>query len=204
MKHFLLSVLLVSVSMVSATAQVKMRDVFASAPDSIFPLLTRNNRLDCIDFAENNMQARVKNRFDVVCELKRLTDRYLQFQMSERSQVEMCMLSDSLFCMVNTYRGPASDSRIRFFHTDWTPANVSFPWPSVDKFWTAVPDSIRQDADFVKRSLADLTLISVSVSSEKPELTLTLQIGELEKKEKELAQRYVQPLLFRWNGQAWE
>jgi hypothetical protein len=106
--------------------------------------------------------------------------------------------------MVNTYRGPASDSRIRFFHTDWTPANVSFPWPSVDKFWTAVPDSIRQDADFVKRSLADLTLISVSVSSEKPELTLTLQIGELEKKEKELAQRYVQPLLFRWNGQAWE
>ena len=42
----------------------KMSEVFASAPYDVLPLMTRNNRLDCIDFIENNMEARVKDKFD--------------------------------------------------------------------------------------------------------------------------------------------
>ena len=34
-----------------AWGQVALRDAFANAPDNLFPLLTRNNRLDCIDLA---------------------------------------------------------------------------------------------------------------------------------------------------------
>ena len=67
-------------------AQVRVKDLFASAPDSIFPLLTQNNRLDCIDFRENNMTARVKNRMDDVSELKELTDDYLLMQVSADSR----------------------------------------------------------------------------------------------------------------------
>ena len=54
-------------------AQTRIRDIYAEAPDSIFPLLTRNNRLDQIDFRENNMPAVVKNRFDSRCALLALT-----------------------------------------------------------------------------------------------------------------------------------
>ena len=69
-----------------------MRDIYASAPDTIFPLLTKNNRLDQIDFRENNMKAEVKNRFDDRSELLVLTDRYLKLQLSERCLVEMKLL----------------------------------------------------------------------------------------------------------------
>ena len=92
-----------------------MRDIYAAAPDSIFPLLTKNNRLDQIDFRENNMPAVVKNRFDSRCELLALTDQYLKLQLSERCLVEMRLFNDSTFCMVETFLAPAPDSRIRFF-----------------------------------------------------------------------------------------
>ena len=69
MKRFLPLFLLVAGLMPGAgwrvvNAQTCIRDIYASAPDSIFPLLTRNNRLDQIDFYENDMPAVVKNRFD--------------------------------------------------------------------------------------------------------------------------------------------
>ncbi|MBO7499596.1 MAG: DUF3256 family protein [Bacteroidaceae bacterium] len=204
MKRFLLSLLLLSAVSEALNAQMRMRDVFASAPDSIFPLLTRNNRLDCIDFAENNMPARVKNRFDAVCELKKLTDSYLLIQLSERSTAEMRLLSDSLFCLINTYNGPAPDSQIRFFNTAWQPVALSFPLPAVGSFWLSVPDSLRQEKEFAVRSLSDLTLIHISVSPDEPVFTCTLQTSELSEKEKELAQQYVQPVRLKWNGRAWE
>lgn len=201
MKRFLISVFFVCVALAPAGAQLRMRDVFASAPDSVFPLLTRNNRLDCIDFAENGMQARVKNRFENVCELKKLTDEYMLMQLSERSTVEMRVLSDSLFCMIKTYRGPAPDSEVRFFDASWHPVSVAMPNLPVESFWTSVPDSLRTEATFVQRSLSDLKLVHVTISPSEPIITCTLQTSELERKDKELAQRFVQPLMFRWDGQ---
>ena len=112
MKRIILLSLLGQMMCLSMYSQVRMRDIFASAPDSVFPLLTRNNRLDCIDFIENKMPARVKNRLDNVVELLKLGDAYLQLRTSERSIVEMRLLSDSLMCLIHTYMGPAADSRV--------------------------------------------------------------------------------------------
>lgn len=192
--------LFLAVSLSGLHAQTRMRDVFASAPDSVFPLLTRNNRLDCIDFVENKMPARVKNRLDEVVELQSLTDHYLCLRTSERSQVEMCLLSDSLFCLVNTYEGPAPDSHIRFFDVEWHPVPVDVPSLGVKDFWLSVPDSLAQEADFAARSLSDLMLVRITPSPDEPVLTFSLQTGELTEKEKNLAQRFVHPLKFRWDG----
>lgn len=82
MKRIILLSLLGQMMCLSMYSQVRMRDIFASAPDSVFPLLTRNNRLDCIDFIENKMPARVKNRLDNVVELLKLGDAYLQLRTS--------------------------------------------------------------------------------------------------------------------------
>ena len=41
---------------------IRMRQVFAEMPDSILGILTKYNRLDCIDFIENNLPAKVENR----------------------------------------------------------------------------------------------------------------------------------------------
>ena len=196
--------IMLAMSGLSAFSQTKAKDVFAAAPDSIFPLLTTNNRLDCIDLIENNMKATVKNKLEQKAEMTALTDSYLQIKPSERSVVEIKMLNDSVFCLINTCLGPAPDSRISFFTRDWKPYETTFPMPHATDFWTSVPDSLAREANFAQRSLEDLLLIQISADKDKPEITLTLQTSELAGKEKEIAQKYVQPLRFRWTGKGFE
>ena len=192
--------IMLAMSGLSAFSQTKAKDVFATAPDSIFPLLTTNNRLDCIDLIENNMKATVKNKLEQKAEMTALTDSYLQIKPSERSVVEIKMLNDSVFCLINTCLGPAPDSRISFFTRDWKPYAMTFPTPHASDFWKSVPDSLAREANFAQRSLEDLLLIQISADKENTELTLTIQTSELSGKEKEIAQKYVQPLRYRWNG----
>ena len=192
--------IMLAMSGLSAFSQTKAKDVFATAPNSIFPLLTTNNRLDCIDLIENNMKATVKNKLEQKAEMTALTDSYLQIKPSERSVVEIKMLNDSVFCLINTCLGPAPDSRISFFTRDWEPYAMTFPTPHASDFWKSVPDSLAREASFAQRSLEDLLLIQISADKENTELTLTIQTSELSGKEKEIAQKYVQPLRYRWNG----
>ena len=157
----------------SLLAQERIRDIYAEAPDSIFPLLTKNNRLDQIDFRENNMQAVVKNKFDDRSELLVLTERYLKLQLSERCTVEMRLLSDSTFCMVQTYSAPVPDSRIRLFDTAWNELPLNIERPSVDDF-------LSEDVDIDTRlALQALPLIKASLSENDDSLTFELQLGEL-------------------------
>lgn len=198
MRTFIL--IMLAMSGFSAFSQTKAKDVFVTAPDSIFPLLTTNNRLDCIDLIENNMKATVKNKLEQKAEMTTLTDSYLQIKPSERSVVEIKMLNDSVFCLINTCLGPAPDSRISFFTRGWKPYETTFPMPHATDFWKSVPDSLARDASFAQRSQEDLLLIQISADKESTELTLTIQTSELSGKEKEIAQKYVKPLRYKWNG----
>ena len=198
MRTFIL--IMLAMSGLSAFSQTKAKEVFAVAPDSIFPLLTTNNRLDCIDLIENNMKATVKNKLEQKAEMSVLTDSYLQIKPSERSVVEIKMLNDSVFCLINTCLGPSPDSRISFFTHDWKPYKTTFPMPHATDFWKSVPDSLAREANFAQRSLEDLLLIQISADKENTELTLTIQTSERSGKEKEIAQKYVQPLRYKWNG----
>ena len=166
----------------SALAGERIRDVYANAPDSIFPLLTKNNRLDQIDFRENNMKAEAKNRFDGRSELLALTDNYLQLQLSEHCTVEMRMLSDTTFCMVQTYNAPAADSRVRLFSTAWHELPLSIELPAVDDFLSA-------DTDIdVRLALQALPLIKASLSEGDNSITFELQTSELTREQRQKAE----------------
>ena len=156
-----------------------IRDIYAAAPDSIFPLLTKNNRLDQIDFRENNMQAVVKNRFDAHSELLVLSDKYLQLRLSERCVVEMRLLSDSVFCMVQTYNAPAPDSRVRLFDTEWHELPQAIERPDVDDF-------LSEDIDTdVRLALQALPLIKASLSQDDDSITWQLQTSELTREQRQ-------------------
>ena len=168
---FLLSIVNCQLSI--ANAQTRIRDIYAEAPDSIFPLLTKNNRLDQIDFRENNMQAVVKNKFEDHSELLVLNDKYLKLQLSERCIVEMRLLSDSTFCMVETFSAPAPDSRIRLFDIAWHELPLSIDRPAVDDF-------LSEDIDTDTRlALQALPLIKASLSESDNSITFELQTSEL-------------------------
>ena len=172
------SIIVFSISVTAWAQEVKMRDIFAQAPDSIFPLMTKNNKLDCIDFIENNMRARVKNKFDTYSELTMLTNDYLRLQQSEKSMVEMKIFSDSLLCMVHTFLGPAADSEVSFYNLNWEPVSYPLERPKADDFFP--PET---DAE-VSGLLRQLPLIKAALSPEDTTLTWELQTTELTKVQK--------------------
>jgi hypothetical protein len=140
--------------------------------------LTKNNRLDQIDFRENNMKADVKNKFEDHSELLVLNDKYLKLQLSKHCLVEMRLLNDSTFCMVQTYNAPASDSQIRFFDTSWNELPQTVERPSVDEF-------LGEDVDIdVRLALQALPLIKASLSENNETVTFELQTSELTKEQK--------------------
>lgn len=200
MKHiFILFVLLASATVVQAQ-DVRMRDVFAQAPDSIFPLLTRNNRLDCIDFIENSMKARVKNRFYTYSELTALTADYLSLQVTEHSVVEMKLLArpsqqDTVLCMVCTYSAPAADSDIFFYDLHWNPLTLTAPRPAVDVF---LDDDVDADA---RAFLHGLPLMSAALTADSPSLTWTLQSQELATELRKKNADKVHPIVMTWDGE---
>lgn len=199
-KIFLLSFLFLVA--VPSVAQVRMKDVFAQLPDSVLPLMTRNNRLDCIDFIENNMNARVKNRFNDQVVLEALTEDYLYVRTSESSFVEMKLMpqgNDTLICVNRTYLGPVEDSDVRLYSLDWRFVRV-VQRPEVKEFlkskdsilpWT--PETadtiamIHAEADF-------LPLMKASLSKEGTQIVWTLQTQEFCKEIKKVAEKYVQSI----------
>ena len=63
--------------------------LFAEMPDSVLPYLSRNNRLDLIDFSKASMKAVVTNSFDEDCEMEQVAENYLGICVDGCSIVEM-------------------------------------------------------------------------------------------------------------------
>ena len=93
MKKIIFSLFL-TLSAVSLTA-ADMKDVFSAMPDSVLPTLTRNNRLDMIDFVSSGMKAVVNDVFNEKSTLDTLTADYLHITLSEAVKVEMKLLPSS-------------------------------------------------------------------------------------------------------------
>lgn len=200
MKRNVLFILFIFTFSITVFAQeVRMRDVFAQMPDSILPMITKNNRLDCIDFIENNMPAQVKNMVDEPIELVALTDDYLKLVMSKVSQAEMKLLKASdttlVVCMVRTYEGPVKDSSIDFYTTDWQRLKtLTVTEPAIEDYFPDVPEGEGDMKRDVLAMLRDMPFRTMELSAGGDEITFRLQTGELMKKEREWADKYVKPL----------
>ena len=187
----------------SVSAQLRMRDVFALLPDSVLPLMTKNNRLDCIDFIENDMEARVKNLFDDKVVLDSLTDDFLSLSTSEGSYVEMKLFAegaDSFICVNRTYLGQAADSEVKIYDLSWNfVRRVARPdvreflktSESIDSWTPEMADTlrvIRAEAEF-------LPLIKASLSPNTRQITWVLQKDEFSRNIKKVADKYLQPVV---------
>lgn len=104
------------------TAGRLMKQLFAEMPDSLMPVLSHTNRLDCIDFMSSNMRAAVKNNFGEQSTLQKLTADYALMELSPASRCELKLLvngTDSAVCMIHTCLLPAPESEIAFYDTRW-------------------------------------------------------------------------------------
>ena len=177
-------------SLQGASAQ-RMRDVFASMPDSVLEVMTKNNRLDCIDFIENNMEARVRNRFDGFSELNTLTEDYLNLNLTSSCLVEMKLLpvadSISYICVVKTYSGPVRESEVTVYTDKWKllPREKWIKWPEYNDFWQANDSITDVDIRSTQREQA-MHFVSACLSADQTRLTLEVQLDKTdEEKEPE-------------------
>ncbi len=188
-KRILTSALAVLAIQPLAWGQTTLRDAFANAPDEVFPLLTRNNRLDCLDFAEGKVNMEVKNRGDGQTRIDSMTNDYLRISMTAKSRVELRMLpatdqQPQRICMIRTYMGPAEDSQVSLYDTHWQLlGTVERPLP--DAF---MDESLDHE---VRGILTDLSLMCAAFAEDGKSLVWNMPTTELNKEQKNKAEGHM-------------
>ena len=179
-----------------------MRHLFLEMPDSVVPLLTRNNRADCIDFLEAGMKAEINNLLDGRSSLLKLTPDYLKMKTTSHSDVQMKLLpvagGDTIICMINTVRAEAADSRIRFYDKEWKelkPATRFFTAPAIKEFFT-----VNERSD--KRLLmADIYLVELILSPDATTLQATYTMpAYMSAADSAYVAAGLHDIKYQWNG----
>ena len=94
MKRLLFSFLLL-LSVAWASAQADINAVFVSMPDSLLPLLTRNDRLDLLDYHKAGMEARVINLMGGTTTLLERNDTTICLQLTAVSRWRITIVTDT-------------------------------------------------------------------------------------------------------------
>ena len=94
MKRLLFSFLLL-LSAAWASAQTDINNVFVYMPDSLLPLLTRNDRLDLLDYHKAGMEARVTNLMGGTTTLLERNDTTICLQLTAVSRWRITIVTDT-------------------------------------------------------------------------------------------------------------
>lgn len=175
-----------------------IRSVFVEAPDSVLPLLPRNTRADCIDFADAGMEYPVSNVLEGKSVLKQLDDDHLLLQSTGISTVEMKLLpkGDSyLICVVKTVFAESADSRVAFFTPDWKRAETSsfFAPPAIRDFFIDCDDKLLEMCDIYLVSLKLDPADNIIVA----EYTMP---GYMNSEDAVKVRSVLKKIVYRWNG----
>ena len=138
MKQFFLSLFL-SLFALSAYS-VDLRQLFIDMPDSIMPLLNKNNKLDFLDYLDMDMPSVVTNSLGGKSTMKFLTDDMLSVQMTASSEMDIKLFygKDSLvtIAVIETICGGYCDSDVTFYNDKWQPLDKQklISMPLLDDF----------------------------------------------------------------------
>ena len=127
----ILSILVLALFTMQMDAQVSMRDVLKSMPDSITPLLEKNTKLNLIDYIDAGQKAEEKNRLGGKSGLVVLTDTRALIQMTEASTMDIKLLSspESAIGIITTVHSDSETyaSVIKFYSPDWKLTKTVYP-----------------------------------------------------------------------------
>ena len=176
MKRFILFLCICALA--SALRAQDMAAVFTAMPDQLVPQLENAWRKDLIDLFRAGKEARLKNRMNGTSVLQRLTDDYLSLQVTGSSTIEMKLLplinNTFVICMVTTVEGPAPDSRVAFYTTQWEPLEATDLFTPVAADWFIREGADRSDPAFQDAvARLDMNLVKYSLDPDSQTLTAT-------------------------------
>jgi len=126
-------------------------DLFATEPGNIFPLLTRTNRLDMVDYYNSGQTVSIANSLLGESSLLQLDSTYLKVQTSGSRVVEMRMRmvgKDTVITVIETVMSPVPDSRLTQWNVHWQryTSDRLFSMPAIDDFLVKkMPRELRAD-----------------------------------------------------------
>ena len=187
-----------------------MRELVRTMPDSILPLLTRNDRLDFIDYLDSNMKAEVTNKMGGKSEMTEITGDYAHINISKNSEIAFKLLpyeKDSIICTIHTFSSTASESRLRFYTIKWEELRTEdfIKIPSTDEFFIPTDTLTQTDYKNLHNKL-DICLIKAKFNEESTALilTLTTPLYLSEENRKTIAPYLKQSIIKKWNGKRFE
>lgn len=102
-----LILVVLSVMFVFGQQHTTVATVFKTMPDSLLPVLSKNNRLDMVDFMEAQMRAEVTNLLEGSSDMTALTDDSLSIRIDTVLRVDMLLRTEAdstIICLRRTYR----------------------------------------------------------------------------------------------------
>ena len=205
MKRLVYTISLLLTVIFQASARTPIRQWLVAMPDSVMPLLTKNNRLDFFDFYDAKMEAAVTNRMEGKSRMNTLTDDFVHMSYTKSTDVAMKLLpvndSTDILCMVTTVKAAVYDSRIAFYDAQWQPLVVAdyMNEPCVMDFRSTVQGDSLQCA----WNKIDAFFHTYRLSAEDTVLECVLTtIDYLSKEDREEVVPYVrqEPLVYRWTN----
>lgn len=202
-KTVLLSVLMLLATLVNAQ---EAKTFFVNMPDSLSPMLTANNRADCVDFLESNMKAEVTNRFGSKTEMTHMTKDYIRLQLTPQSDWQMKVLplsnGGSVLCAVFTSCAPVCDSRVEFYDENWNllESDHYLVLPELTDF-IVIPEAGEDREKVIDASRdADILLMKADVSDTEPAVIFTFTTPEyLDKETADRLETFVRPsMVYYW------
>ena len=146
------SLVLLSVVLLPLTGNARtIADLFAIEPGEVFPLLTRTNRLDMVDYYLSGQKVAVANNLAGESSLEELDSTYLKVNTSGSRVVEMMMRTvgkDTVITVIETVMTPVLDSRLTQWNSHWQryTSDKLFQAPAIDDFIVKkMPRDLRAD-----------------------------------------------------------
>lgn len=106
----------------SLNAQEAVKGAFVNAPFDIVPTLSKDMRLDMIDYFEHGSDRPSKSYFGEDVRVTALDENTLTAQISPSVALTFGLLADkadSLYVVIETVETPAKDSRVSVYSTRW-------------------------------------------------------------------------------------
>jgi len=104
-------------------------ELFKEMPDSLLPYLTKNNRLDMMDFMEAGMPAKVTNRLGGTSTMTALTPDSLSITMNQSMQIGLCLIErdSTIIEMTRTYKISESQEEnvVNYYSVSWLPLPIT-------------------------------------------------------------------------------
>lgn len=188
--------------MVSANAQT-VGDMFMSMPDSLFPYLTQEQRVELVKLkqVDTSTSAVLRSVFNCSVSLDSLEAACMTVNIDSTMTIEMARLAtvsgDSLYCLLQTVSAPERETVASIYNKVWEKVS--------DVDWTDVPllnrPDTMSDKEFANRtSLIEFRMVEARLENADT-IVLKLNVPMLSSEDKRLLRDILVQRRMRWDGE---